>query len=260
MADPSSRPCLRRGDALLDGWTWTRRRIPVSQPLPRTPFPATVKSRVHSALSRTPYRVPHHLPASDASVGPTLLRFRHPSTASPGRAPRGAGFRPPPPRFRPQVFSTSRRFHGRSELAALFHAATVPGLPLPSEPCLAEIAHPSPGRLLPCGHPRAPCARRRGRFTAGFADALPISGALAGIPPRLWITFQRALHGWARLPVTAGPRAAGSRPTTRIIRFEASFPLQSLLLSPDGSPRREQPCSPGRSAPPEPSPPAPRTL
>jgi hypothetical protein len=170
--------------------------IPVSRSLPRTPFPATVRSRVHSALSWTPYRVPHPLPASDPSVGPTLLRFRRPSTASPGRAPCGAGFRPPPPRFRPQVFSTSRRFHGRSELAALFHAATVPGLPLPSEPCLAEIAHPSPGRLLPCGHPRVPCARRRSLVTTGFADALPISGALAGLPPRLRITFRLADHGW----------------------------------------------------------------
>jgi len=164
-------------------------------------------------LSQTPYRVPHSLPASDPSVGPTLLRFRHPPTASPGRAPCGAGFRPPPPRFRPQVFATSRRFHGRSELAALFHAATVPGLPLPSEPRLAEIAHPSPGRLLPCGHPRAPCARRRSLVTAGFADALPIAGALAGFPPRLRITFQRALHGWARPPVTRDhARRARARP------------------------------------------------
>jgi hypothetical protein len=48
-------------------------------------------------LSQTPYRVPHHLPAPDPSVGPTLLRFRHPSTASPERAPCGAGFRPPRP-------------------------------------------------------------------------------------------------------------------------------------------------------------------
>jgi hypothetical protein len=47
----------------------------------------------------------------------------------------------------------------------------------------------------------------------------------------------------------------------------ADHPLRSLvppakpaLLSPDGFPRREQPCSPGRSAPPEPSPPAPWTL
>jgi hypothetical protein len=61
-------------------------------------------------------------------------------------------------------------------------------------------------------------------------------------------------------PGDPGPRTASSRSTTRIIRFEASFPLQSPRC---GAPRVsswEQPCSPGRSAPPESSPPAPKTL
>jgi hypothetical protein len=200
--------------------------FPVRQPLPRTPFPATVRSRVHSALDQTPYRVPHPLPASDPSVGPTLLRFRHPPTASPGRAPRGAGFRPPPPRFRPQVFATSRRFHGRSELAALFHAATVPGLPLPSEPCLAEIAHPSPGRLLPCGHPRAPARADAALSPRVSPTPSPSLGPLPISPRGYEPPFSRpSMVGLP--PGDPGPRAAGSRPTTRFIRFEASFPLRS---------------------------------
>jgi hypothetical protein len=198
--------------------------------------------RVHSALDRTPFRVPRHLPAvRPVGRNPTLLRSRHPSTTSPGRAPVGAGFRPPPPRFRPQVLATSRRFPGRSELAALFRAAAVPGLPLPSEPRLAEIAHPSPGRLLPCGHPRATCVRSRGLSPrvsptpTSSLRRLPVSPRGYGFP------FGVPTMAGSP-PGHPGPRAAGSRPTTRIIRFEASFPLQSSRCRP-----RRFPCRSSRA-------------
>jgi len=43
-------------------------------------------------------------------------------------------------------------FLANPSFAALFHAATVPGIPLQSLP-LAKIAHPSRGHLSPCRYP-----------------------------------------------------------------------------------------------------------
>jgi hypothetical protein len=108
--------------------------------------------------------------------------------------------------------------------------------------------------------PRALHALTRS-FQRGFRRRLPHRWGACRVPPAPMDHLSACRPWLARLPVTAGPRAAGSCPTTRIIRFEASFPLQSPRCSgPTGFPRWEQPCSPGRSAPPEPSPPVPGTL
>jgi hypothetical protein len=165
-----------------------------------------------------------------------------------------------PPRSRPQVFATSRRFPGTSELAALFRAAAVPGFASPFR------ASPGRNRCTPLGAacslaviparlraPSRPCH-------SGSHRRPPRSpGALAGIPPQLWVPFQRASHGQARLPVTldrarrahARPRgSSASKPRSSCeVRATdpAGFPAGVAVLSWD-------------SAPPEPSPPAPRNL
>lgn len=89
-------------------------------------------------------------------------------------------------------------------------------------------------------------------------------------PPHLWGSCRSppaatdhllARRPWrARLPVTRDhAQRARARPRGSSASKPRS-PCKAVLLSPDGFPRREQPCSPGRSAPPEPSPPVPRTL
>jgi len=214
------------------------------EPLPRTPFPVSVRSGFIPPWTSSPSEFLTTSRPSDPSVGnPTLLRSRHPSTTSPERAPVGAGFRPPPPRFRPQVFATSRRFPGRFELAALFRAAAVPGLPLPSEPRLAEIAHPSPGRLLPCGHPRATCARSRGLVTTGFPRRRPRLRGPCRSPPAA-MGFLSARRPWrARLPVTldraqrarARPRGSSASkphsPCKARVADPAGLPAGATVLS-----------------------------
>jgi hypothetical protein len=64
-------------------------------------------------------------------------------------------------------------------------------------------------------------------FHRGFRRRPPHRWGSCRYPPAAMDHLSAHPPWWARLPVTAGPRAAGSRPTTRIIRFEASFPLQS---------------------------------
>lgn len=74
--------------------------------------------------------------------------------------------------------------------------------------------------------PRALRALTRS-FQRGFRRRPPHRWGSCRYPPAAMDHLSARPPWRARLPVTAGPRAAGSRPTTRIIRFEASFPLRS---------------------------------
>jgi len=106
--------------------------------------------RVHSALDLDPLQSSSPPPGRPTRRSdPTPLRFRRPTTTSPGRAPCWSEDVHPRFRFRPQVFTTSRRFHSRPGFAALFRAAAVLGQPLPSEPSLARIAAPLSRPLAP---------------------------------------------------------------------------------------------------------------
>lgn len=133
--------------------------------------------------------------------------------------------------------------------------ATSPFRALPRRDRAPVSGSPAPLR----SSPRALHALTR-PFHHGFRRRPPHPWGSCRYPPAAMDHLSARLPWWACIPVTAGPRAAGSCPTTRIIRFEASFPLRSASC---GTPRVspwEQPCSPGRSAPPEPSPPVPWTL
>jgi len=69
-------------------------------------------------------------------------------------------------------------------------------------------------------------------FHRGFRRRLPRLRGSCRDPPAAMDHLSARPPWLARIPVTTGPRAAGSHPTTRIIRFEASFPLQSCAAEP----------------------------
>lgn len=250
---------MREGGALLDVGRGPRRRFPASghSLARRSPNRAI---RVHSALDWTPYRVPHHLPAvrpvgrtdspevsapydDSTRTSPVLERgFVHPH---PGAARR---FSQPLGGFwhvracglvscrcRPWAASPFRALPRRdraSPLGAAGSLAVIPTQPARTRAALSPRVSPTPTSSL-----RPLPVSPRGY---GFPFSAP---PMADTPPG---------H--------PGPRAVGSRPTTRIIRFEALIPLRNSRCRPRGCYPQEQPCSPGRSAPPELSPPAPRTL
>lgn len=153
--------------------------------------------RVHSALDRTPFRVPHHLPA----VRP-VGRTDSPEVSAPcdditRTSPVWSGVPSTPTPVPPAGFrnlpAVSWQIRACGPVSCRYRPwATSPFRALPGR----DRVTPSRGRWLPCGHPRATCARRRGLVTTGFTDAFLIAEALAGIPPRLWAPFQRATHGW----------------------------------------------------------------
>jgi hypothetical protein len=187
-------------------------------------------------LSWIPYRVPHHPPASDPSVGPTLLRFRHPSTASPGRAPCGEGFRPPHPGSARRFSQPLGGFMADPSLRPCF-------MPLPS---LGYLSLQSLTSQRSRTRLRAACSlavipaylRALSRpFHHGFHRRPPHPWGSCRYPPAAMDHLSARPPWLARVPVTTGPRAASSRPTTRIIRFEASFPLQSCAAGSRESPR-----------------------
>jgi hypothetical protein len=181
---------------------------------------------------------------SDPSVGPTSLRFRRPTTTSPESAPSGTGVRPPRPGPARRFSQPLGGFLANPSLRPCF-------MPLPPLGHLSlqsftsqESLHPSRGRLLPRGHPRASTRAARGLVAAGFTDAFPISGALAGIPPRRAANFQQASHGWltSRSPSTARDGLAPSRTVHPPRSLDP--PAKSALPTPRVS-SQEQPCSPG---------------
>jgi hypothetical protein len=124
---------------------------------PNCRSPKPVKTPVHSALVGSPPEFCIHL---SRLSGPFVAghdlpsRFWCPSTASLTQ-PLHEESCPPSPQCRSRVFSTPQRFQHRSSSTALFHAATVRGLPpfraFPSR----RTRTPLKAALLPCSYP--PC-------------------------------------------------------------------------------------------------------
>jgi hypothetical protein len=107
---------------------------------------------------------------------------------------------------------------------------------------LAGIAHPSRGRMLPCGHPRASCDAPISTLRRRF-HRLPRSRALAWIPATSMSSLSTR-----RSPLPARSRSSptGSSWPAHFTRFEALFLLRIRsrrleLPRPDGR------CSPGLS-------------
>jgi hypothetical protein len=227
--------------------------------LPRTPSPRTDWNGVHSALDQTPYRVPHHLPAI-RPVG----RIDSPEVSVPyddvtRTSPMRSGGPSTPPRSRPQVFSTSRRFPGRSGLAALFRAAAAPGSPLPSELHLAGIAAPLSGPPAPSRSSPRVDARRSRPGRRGFHRRLPHLWGASRYPPATSSELSAGQPWMAHLPFALdrarraraqphGSPASKPRSSSEVRAADPTgFPAGAAVLSWD-------------FAPPEPSPPVPRTL
>lgn len=169
-----SHPCGVVSGRVARSWT---SRAGHGSPRPRAVFPVhRSPERVSSGSSR---RIRCPLQSSSPppgwpivrAIGPTPLRFSDPSTTSRWLAPSWSEAFPLAPVpltgfLDPSAVSAGPRY------AALFHAATVPGFPLPSELHRAEIARRSsrrasyPAVILP----RAG-ARSRDLVDPGFADA-----------------------------------------------------------------------------------------
>jgi hypothetical protein len=242
---------------------WTSDASPATscsrEPIPLIAVPRVESNRVHSALDRTPFRVPHHLPAvrpvgrtdspevsapcdDSTRTSPCWREDVHPRTGSARRFSQPPGGFTAGPGLRP----------------CFVPLPPVGYLSLQSLPSQGSL-HPSRGRLLPCGHPRAPACAARGLVTAGFADARVIADALAGLPPRLWAPFRPTTHGWEASwsPWTA---RGGLTPGRTVHPLRSLDPLaKSAPLDPTSFLVGAAVLS-WVSSPPEPSPPAPRTL
>jgi len=142
------------------------------------------------------FQDPSGLPLVRFLLPRTQLRrvpFSVTSFLSVARAGRGS---PNPRQFRPQGSCPSRRFrlstrlapYAPRRLAALFHAARVPGAPLQSFPFPGSRTR-SRGPLLPCGF-ASDCRRREARevFAAAFpcrANSFAARARLATDPGRM---------------------------------------------------------------------------
>jgi len=101
-----------------------------------------------------------------------------------------------------------------------------------------ESLHPSRGRLLPCGHPHAPACAVAALSPRVSPTPSPVSRGSCRYPPEAMGALS-ACEPWSGPPPGhPGPRAAGSRPTTRFIRFEALILLRRPRHRPHGFPRR----------------------
>jgi len=150
---------------------------------------------------------------------PTSSRFFAPTTTSPGLAP-CAAVRPPPPRFRSQVFTTSQRFTSTPGLRGLVSCRSRPGVP-PAEPSPRRGRAPIPGPLASLQFSAAvPEARCDELLPPGFTD----SHALAwshGSPPELGRRFRPDASD---LPRHLEPTAPGPPRSGDSVCFEALIP------------------------------------
>jgi hypothetical protein len=169
-----------------------------------------------------PSRVPRCLPAVRHSAGPTPLSFLVPSTASPRR---------PHERrvVQPRLGSAHRfsqplsGFLAHLGFAALFHAATVPGIPpfraFPSQ----ESRTPLGATLLPCRHPPTCWDASPGTCHRRFRRLPRSSARSPGSPDAYGFPFD-APEGTP--PGPPGPRAAKPSRSARFTDFEALILLR----------------------------------
>jgi hypothetical protein len=157
-------------------------------------------------LESFPYRVVTSFRRSGRlAPDPASSRFSAPSTTSPGLAPIAA-VRPDPLRFRSQVFSTSQRFPGMSELRGLVSCRCRPwGSPFRAF-ILAGIACASRRRMLPCSSP-PPYLRCDAQDLVLRASPTPaLVARWPGFPPELGHRFRRpASHVLTCGPATTSP-------------------------------------------------------
>lgn len=212
-------------------------------------------------MDRTPFRVPHHLPA----VRPVGRKSDSPEVSAPFHdvtrtSPSWSGVSSTPTPVPPAGFYNLSAVSWQIRACGLVSCrcrawVTSPFRASPRRDRAPVSGSPAPLRSSP-RNLRAltrPCHHRVSPTPSPSLGLLPVS------PQRLWAPFRRADHGRlaSRSPWTA---RSGLAPD------HADHPLRSLippaklaLPTPQVSPQ-EQPCSPGRSAPPESSPPAPWTL
>jgi hypothetical protein len=114
-------------------------------------------------------------------------------------------------------------FLATPSFAALFHAATVPGIS-PSECSPHRNRAPLPGSLvLPCGYPQSVLRRHvPGLVAACFPDSRAFD-AVAWFLRRLWVSFSRTRERASRSPWT---RVVEPPRSTRFTRFGALILLR----------------------------------
>jgi hypothetical protein len=137
--------------------------------------------------------------------GPASSRFSAPTTTSLELAPI-AVVRPGPPRFRSQVFSTSQRFPGTSELGDLVSCRRRPwGSPFRAL-LLARIACASRRRLLPCSSPPSYLRCSARDLVLRVSPTPALVARWPGFPPELGHRFRRPVpHALAHGPATTSP-------------------------------------------------------
>lgn len=137
--------------------------------------------------------------------GPASSRFSAPTTTSLELAPI-AVVRPGPPRFRSQVFSTSQRFPGTSELGDLVSCRRRPwGSPFRAL-LLAGIACASRRRLLPCSSPPSYLRCSARDLVLRVSPTPALMARWPGFPPELGHRFRRPVpHALAHGPATTSP-------------------------------------------------------
>ena len=167
------------------------------------------------------------------------MTFSHPPTAS-SREPHTDRVVQPPVRFRSQAFSTSQRFPSKLEFRGLVSCRSRSWVASLQSFPLAEIARPSRGRVLPCGHPSLRRAGLRGAFHQRFHRRPRFwRGGLA--PPS---TIRSLSTGRGPLPGNAGHPCNGLHALRGFTRFEALLPLRVRSRQPE-LPRTDGRCSPG---------------
>jgi hypothetical protein len=173
---------------------------------------------------------------SDPSAGSAFPGVPSPSTTSLGLAPCEAGYQSHPGSAL-RLSQPPSGFLADPSFAALFHAATVPGvLPSESSPRRNRAPLSRPRCSLVVIHPRAG-RRPLDLVTAGFPDSHAFTRS-PGSPRRLWTSFSRAE---ARFPVALGPND-GTHP------FRQLHPLRSL--APPASPSASARVAPNQHAAP----------
>jgi hypothetical protein len=199
-------------------------------------------------------------PGRPTPVGPTPLRSL-PSQRHHPDEPRMGRDVPRPPWFRSQAFSASQRFPGRSELAALSHAAAIREA-IPPELSPREDRAPLSGPPTPLQS----SARGWNAMLATLSptvstDSCTLTGTLAGSPANYGLPFE----GHRGLTSTETASRSPWVTDTGLVRpasftcFEASFPSRVRSRHFE-FPLSDGRYSPGLSAPLKPSPPTPRTL
>ena len=159
--------------------------------------------------------------------GPASSRFSAPTTTSLELAP-NAVVRPGPPRFRSQVFSTSQRFPGTSELGDLVSCRRRPwGSPFRAL-LLAGIACASRRRLLPCSSPPSYLRCSARDLVLRVSPTPALMARWPGFPPELGHRFRRPVpHALAHGPATTSPTswtACTGVTSFRRLRLLRSFP------------------------------------